>query len=220
MTFKSILLGLVAGLLLSTSASAAIVTNGSFEDAGGSLNGWTFSGPGTGTTPDVGVTVITTGVPNGTGFGDNVPSLDGSHAAFFVSDNAHQSLSQSVSLVGGTTYSVSFSLLATVSGSFNPNFFTLTNSLGSAVLALNDTQVPVGNWQTYSYMFTPGADGLYSLNFAFVSGATAAKDVALDGVSIAAVPEPSTWAMMILGFIGVGFMAYRRKQGLVAFRAV
>jgi PEP-CTERM motif len=26
-----------------------------------------------------------------------------------------------------------------------------------------------------------------------------------------AVPEPATWAMMILGFFGVGFMAYRRK---------
>jgi hypothetical protein len=29
---------------------------------------------------------------------------------------------------------------------------------------------------------------------------------------VAAVPEPSTWAMMILGFAGVAFMAYRRKQ--------
>jgi hypothetical protein len=27
-----------------------------------------------------------------------------------------------------------------------------------------------------------------------------------------AIPEPSTWAMMILGFLGVGFMAYRRKS--------
>ena len=27
-----------------------------------------------------------------------------------------------------------------------------------------------------------------------------------------AVPEPSTWAMMILGFAGVGLMAYRRKK--------
>ena len=26
------------------------------------------------------------------------------------------------------------------------------------------------------------------------------------------VPEPSTWAMMILGFAGIGFMAYRRKS--------
>jgi hypothetical protein len=28
----------------------------------------------------------------------------------------------------------------------------------------------------------------------------------------APVPEPSTWAMMILGFVGLGFMAYRRKN--------
>jgi hypothetical protein len=33
-----------------------------------------------------------------------------------------------------------------------------------------------------------------------------------DTVVTAAVPEPSTWAMMILGFAGVGFMAYRRKS--------
>jgi hypothetical protein len=35
-----------------------------------------------------------------------------------------------------------------------------------------------------------------------------------DGVAnaVGAVPEPSTWAMMILGFAGVGFMAYRRKS--------
>jgi hypothetical protein len=30
--------------------------------------------------------------------------------------------------------------------------------------------------------------------------------------TISAVPEPSTWAMMILGFFGIGFMAYRRKN--------
>jgi hypothetical protein len=29
--------------------------------------------------------------------------------------------------------------------------------------------------------------------------------------SVSAVPEPSTWAMMILGFAGIGFVAYRRK---------
>jgi hypothetical protein len=27
-----------------------------------------------------------------------------------------------------------------------------------------------------------------------------------------AVPEPATWAMMLLGFFGVGFLAYRRKN--------
>jgi hypothetical protein len=28
----------------------------------------------------------------------------------------------------------------------------------------------------------------------------------------AAVPEPSTWAMMILGFAGLGYVAYRRQK--------
>jgi hypothetical protein len=30
--------------------------------------------------------------------------------------------------------------------------------------------------------------------------------------TISAVPEPSTWAMIILGFASVGFMSYRRKN--------
>nr|WP_079603671.1 PEPxxWA-CTERM sorting domain-containing protein [Bradyrhizobium erythrophlei] len=30
--------------------------------------------------------------------------------------------------------------------------------------------------------------------------------------AVSDVPEPSTWAMMILGFAGVGFMAYRRSR--------
>jgi PEP-CTERM motif len=36
-------------------------------------------------------------------------------------------------------------------------------------------------------------------------------------VGVAAVPEPSTWAMMILGFAGVGFLAYRRRSKGAAF---
>lgn len=34
-----------------------------------------------------------------------------------------------------------------------------------------------------------------------------------------AVPEPSTWAMMMLGFAGLGFMAYRRTRAVVAVKA-
>jgi hypothetical protein len=33
-----------------------------------------------------------------------------------------------------------------------------------------------------------------------------------DSPAVNGVPEPSTWAMMILGFFGVGFMAYRRRK--------
>jgi hypothetical protein len=31
-----------------------------------------------------------------------------------------------------------------------------------------------------------------------------------------AVPEPSTWAMMLLGFAGLGFMAYRKTKNRAA----
>lgn len=34
-----------------------------------------------------------------------------------------------------------------------------------------------------------------------------------------AVPEPSTWAMMVLGFAGVGFLAYRRRGQAAALAA-
>jgi hypothetical protein len=40
----------------------------------------------------------------------------------------------------------------------------------------------------------------------FSNGAVAVRDISIS--SISAVPEPSTWAMMILGFAGIGFMAY------------
>jgi hypothetical protein len=29
--------------------------------------------------------------------------------------------------------------------------------------------------------------------------------------AVVAVPEPSTWAMLMLGFFWIGFMAYRRR---------
>jgi hypothetical protein len=34
----------------------------------------------------------------------------------------------------------------------------------------------------------------------------------LGATTISAVPEPSTWAMLLLGFASIGFMAYRRKS--------
>jgi hypothetical protein len=36
---------------------------------------------------------------------------------------------------------------------------------------------------------------------------------------VESVPEPSTWAMMILGFVGLGFLAHRRRNQASAFTA-
>jgi hypothetical protein len=49
---------------------------------------------------------------------------------------------------------------------------------------------------------------------AFVTQVTFTGDGPFTGTmtAITAVPEPSTWAMMILGFAGIGCLAYRRRN--------
>ena len=44
------------------------------------------------------------------------------------------------------------------------------------------------------------------------ANATDLSDLFVADAIAGAVPEPSTWAMMLLGFAGIGFMAYRRKS--------
>jgi hypothetical protein len=60
---------------------------------------------------------------------------------------------------------------------------------------------------------SPSGSSLAGFEFSSTSGFNLPIPVA------GAVPEPSTWAMMILGFAGLGFMAYRRKQTGLAFSA-
>ena len=50
---------------------------------------------------------------------------------------------------------------------------------------------------------------IYGFQFDTTQGGQA--NTGFTNISVAGVPEPSTWAMIVLGFAGVGFMAYRRK---------
>jgi outer membrane lipase/esterase len=63
------------------------------------------------------------------------------------------------------------------------------------------------NCNTYAYW-----DGIHPTAAAHLVIADAFVD------QVTGVPEPSTWAMMLLGFAGLGFTAYRRKQSTLAFR--
>ena len=46
--------------------------------------------------------------------------------------------------------------------------------------------------------------------FRFLDVSAVAGNVLLREIDASAVPEPSTWAMMLLGFAGLGFFGYRR----------
>jgi hypothetical protein len=50
-----------------------------------------------------------------------------------------------------------------------------------------------------------------SLAMTFTNGNLTGTLATID-IGVPPVPEPSTWAMMILGFAGVGFIAYRRRS--------
>jgi hypothetical protein len=79
-------------------------------------------------------------------------------------------------------------------------------------ITLIDTSFPDGITQL-SNSFDSAAFTLSGSTFTFNSFGTSkpATYTAVFGFA-AAVPEPSTWAMLLLGFAGIGFMAYRQKS--------
>jgi len=92
--------------------------------------------------------------------------------------------------------------------------FPLPDVISVPALAFGGTTV--GSYDTFSQTFTttPGAEYVYQF---MLYNDLATADVAnpsgvLVTTTASAAPEPSTWAMMILGFCGLGFMAYRRKS--------
>ena len=82
---------------------------------------------------------------------------------------------------------------------------------------IEQTKVPppsLGGQTAVVGTFTPFGDyeqaGAYFVEVSGTSGLGTLK-LAVDGnVSTLAVPEPSTWAMMLAGFGGLGFIGYRR----------
>lgn len=57
------------------------------------------------------------------------------------------------------------------------------------------------------------AAGSYYLDVTGTGGGTSGYGGNLATTQIGGVPEPSTWAMMILGFLGVGLFGIKRRRG-------
>jgi hypothetical protein len=114
---------------------------------------------------------------------------------------------------------------------FSLNFTSPNNSFDSQVFNLNIQQTTnpapdnVGpftlNGVTVSDIhFVEYGDGWYDgSKWVNPEGGTSTLKIVADFTAAPAVPESSTWAMMILGFTGVGFMAYRRKRNGSALTA-
>jgi PEP-CTERM motif len=96
------------------------------------------------------------------------------------------------------------------------DFVSLPNSFVPTVFVIGTTTYTV---ELTGFVLTGGSGFLDSSNSQFhvLEGGTATAELYAEvtgriPTTQGAVPEPSTWAMILLGFAGVGFMAYRRKQ--------
>jgi hypothetical protein len=80
--------------------------------------------------------------------------------------------------------------------------FATTTPLGSTTFSNIGTTVQTS--------FLDSGPGPYSITEEYIITAGSGGGSA-NSTIVVSVPETSTWAMMILGFLGVGFMAYRGK---------
>jgi PEP-CTERM motif len=223
----------VAAMILAGSAQATnLVQNGSFENG---LANWTIGGADNGSTKYPPAAIFynsASAYPIGA-FGEAVtpdnsvsasPDAVGNRAAYFVSDFAvNQSLSQSVFLASGV-YKIGFSAYAPLNGFRNAGDATFSGAIAGVQLAnyaVSDGQPRV--WQAFSAEKTVNSGSLFDISFVFNTNLHPSKDVVIDRVFITrlgdvttnAVPEPSSWAMLLAGFGLVGLMSRRSKRAIV-----
>jgi len=92
-----------------------------------------------------------------------------------------------------------------------PDLFTITASNGGSSTVSN-----AANSDNQFTTIATAGPGLTWVTIHSDIGFESLKQFEINNV--AAVPESTTWAMMILGFAGVGFMAYRRRNQGAAIR--
>ena len=77
-------------------------------------------------------------------------------------------------------------------------------------------QQTTGLWQHFSYTGTTGAAGLRSISLNNLNPEPSGNDFALDDLHLngvaGGVPEPASWALMLVGFGGLGAMARANRR--------
>lgn len=198
----------------SGSAQASELVNGSFEDP--TLAPWTAAG----------------GVSAGLTGGGLVP--DGTRAAILGFDTSFGSsqgtLSQTFTAASAGIYQLKFWLGRTeifcgcndVALTFRALFDSAeVANVMPAGLSSHPAQITYTAYEGQTFL----AAGQHTLTFEMSRGGSSfgrAPGFGLDGVSVAplvvsaGVPEPATWATMLLGFGAIGFAARRRRKRLLA----
>lgn len=212
---------MLATVALATSVQAApnLVTNGDFS-AGNSGFGSDYGfSPGNGQPPaiyDVGTNPNAIH-PSWTSFGDhttgsgNMMIVNGSETP-----KAQVWFESGITVDPNTVYH--FSTWIASSYPVSPGMLDFSIN-GVAIGPTFTASTTTGVWQLFQASWNSGANttadiALVNQNLAFTGNDFALDDIALS-TSAPGVPEPTSWALMILGFAGAG-AALRRRKGALA----
>ncbi|MDE2379551.1 PEP-CTERM sorting domain-containing protein [Bradyrhizobium sp.] len=188
---------LAAGMAMhSSTASAAIVFSDDFNGYSGQLN-WI---PPTNWSITSGSVDLIGETPSGTSF-DFYPG-NGGYVDLNGTTGSPGTLQTLASFAAGT-YTLSFALGGNARGD-GPKTTVVTLGTFSQPITLAASD-PLA---IHSFTFTTSGG---NLSFADLLGGNGNIGNILDNVAVAAVPESSSWAMVLLGFASVGLLVYRRR---------
>lgn len=163
-----------------------LVTNGGFET--GTFAGWTQSG-------NLGSTSVSS----------NATYVhSGTYGARLGPVGSDGSLSQLLNTITGQTYNISFWLR---NDGGTPNNFDAYFGSNHLLATVNQG---ASSFFNYTYTASDTAPTLLRFDFRQDPAWWGLDDISVEGP--AGVPEPGTWAMMLLGFGGIGVAIRRRRR--------
>jgi len=202
--------------MVPSTASAATIINAGFET--GDLTGWSVNAPAAGL-----VSVVSSATALGAG-----PTYLPQEGNFFAKlltgtgQDLSTVLSQTFDMLAGETFSfrTAFDTSEAPGSSFNDKgsvgVFNITDAINTTLYSKSVSSVVPSGSEPWTYItFTAPTDATY-----FFSASV--KNVGDNIIPSAlyldlAVPEPSTWAMMLLGFSLIGVSMRRRRNVQVSF---
>src|ERR1035437_9663465 len=212
-------ISLVAIALLGASpAMANIVTNGSFEDLtrfplanyawgmSSALTGWTQ-----GNGDQFEIQVAKNFLTPATGYYNSFNvAYDGAH---YLELNANRlgEISQFLDTIAGQYYRLTFGYSGRSDSGYGNDSMADVYWGGVKVNPTILDEAPNSGWQTFNYTLTATGN---STELRFVSlGPTSRSSYGslLDGISVNAIPEPETFALMLAGLGLLGFATHRQK---------
>jgi hypothetical protein len=193
----------IAAVLLGATAAHASTTvfSDNFNADTDALNASSFAGGWT-------VTDGSVDIVGPTGGWDLIPG-NGYYIDLDGSTGKAGLFSNSVAVSAGQTYILSFSLAGNQRASYGTGGDSVTVKFGTSSQVISRAETDV--FQTFSLSYTALADGNAAFSFRNAGGDNIGA--LLDNVTVTAVPEPTTYAMLLAGLGLMGAVARRRRNG-------